>query len=66
MPMLSGFAEFIMRTGSALFLPDLIGYRGIFWAEALAWSGAVVILVVSYYARFNRLCARAQENLFPH
>ena len=49
MPMLSGFAEFIMRTGSALLLPALIGYSGIFWAEVLAWLGADFFLIPGYY-----------------
>ena len=45
LPMLSGVAEFIMRTLSALFLPLLVGQTGIFYAEILAWIGADVILV---------------------
>lgn len=61
MPMLSGFAEFIMRTGAAMLLPGLIGHSGVFWAEVLAWAGAVVILVTSYYTRFDKLCARAAQ-----
>ncbi len=48
-PLLSGFAEFIMRTGSALLLPTVIGYAGVFWAEVLAWVGAVCFLIPGYY-----------------
>jgi len=48
-PLLSGFAEFFMRTGSALFLPAVIGYAGVFWAEVLAWLGAVFFLIPGYY-----------------
>lgn len=54
MPMLSGIAEFVMRTGSAILLPGLIGYRGLFWAEVLAWIGADVILVSSYIATVRK------------
>lgn len=53
-PMLSGFAEFLMRTGSALLLPSLIGYSGIFWAEVLAWLGADCLLIPGYYAVLRR------------
>jgi len=53
MPMVSGIAEFVMRTGSALLLPALIGYQGVFWAEVLAWLGADFILVPSYYAAYR-------------
>ena len=59
MPMVSGFAEFIMRTGAAMLLPSVVGYRGLFWAEVLAWAGAVIILLISYYTRFDKLCTRA-------
>ena len=55
MPMVSGLAEFAMRTGAALLLPALIGYWGVFYAEVLAWTGADVILLVGYYWRFGRL-----------
>jgi putative MATE family efflux protein len=55
MPMASGFAEFVMRTGSALLLPALIGYQGVFWAEVLAWLGADCILVTSYYVQMHRM-----------
>lgn len=49
LPMVSGVAEFIMRTGGVLLLPALIGENGIFIAEVSAWAGAVVILLPSYF-----------------
>lgn len=48
LPMLSGFAEFFMRTGAALLLPRLMGQEGIFYAEISAWAGADVILFFSF------------------
>ena len=48
-PMLSGIMEFIMRTTAVMLLPRFVGERGVFYAEVLAWAGAVVILVTSYY-----------------
>ena len=53
LPMLSGVAEFIMRTLSALLLPLLVGQTGIFYAEILAWIGADVILVTSYFVKIR-------------
>lgn len=53
LPMLSGVAEFIMRTLSALLLPVLLGSNGIFYAEILAWIGADVILVASYFVKIR-------------
>ena len=49
LPMVSGVAEFIMRTTAALYLPRVIGESGIFYAEPAAWLGADVILVASYF-----------------
>lgn len=48
-PMLSGVMEFFVRVGVALLLPKFIGQNGIFYAEIAAWTGATVLLVVSYY-----------------
>ena len=55
MPMLSGLLEFVMRTAAAFLLPGLIAYRGVFWAEILAWLGADLVLVPSYYLLSARL-----------
>lgn len=49
LPMVSGIAEFVMRTVSAILLPMLMGETGIFYAEIMAWIGADVILVSSYF-----------------
>lgn len=49
LPMTSGIAEFVMRTGAALLLPMLVGEAGIFYAEVLAWAGADLILIPSYF-----------------
>lgn len=49
LPMVSGVAEFIMRTGAALLLPLAFGENGILYAEVLAWIGADLILIPSYF-----------------
>ena len=55
LPMISGIAEFIMRTGGVLILPALLGENGIFIAEVLAWLGADLILVPSYFITLKRI-----------
>ena len=65
MPLLSGMAEFVMRTGAALMLPAIIGYSGVFWAEVLAWLGADCFLIPGYYwalhkARGSASCTSAR------
>ncbi|MCM1118406.1 MAG: MATE family efflux transporter [bacterium] len=62
LPMASGIAEFVMRTGAALTLPSLLGPEGIFYAEILAWAGADLILVTAYYARIHALTRRLADN----
>ena len=55
LPMLSGLAEFCMRTSIVLLLPGLIGETGIFLAEVSSWAGADVILIPSYLIMVKRL-----------
>lgn len=55
MPLFSGIAEFVMRTGVALLLPLLIGADGILYAESSAWIGADAILITAYYYRMSKL-----------
>ena len=53
-PMVSGIVEFIMRVGAAIVLPMFVGSDGIFYAEISAWTGAAVLLMVSYYVYMRR------------
>lgn len=55
LPMVSGIAEFIMRTGGVLLLPAILGENGIFIAEVSAWLGADLILVPSYFYILRRI-----------
>ena len=55
LPMMSGVAEFVMRTLSVIFLPRLMGETGIFFAEIAAWIGADVVLVISYFTQIKKL-----------
>ena len=55
--MLSGVMEFFIRVGVALLLPKLVGQNGIFYAEIAAWTGATVLLVVSYYISIRKFKA---------
>lgn len=55
LPLFSGIAEFVMRTGGVLLLPALMGENGIFVAKIPAWFGADLILVPSYFITFKRI-----------
>lgn len=55
LPMVSGIAEFIMRAATAILLPMIIGETGIFYAEIMAWAGADLILICSYFAVMKKM-----------
>ncbi|MBR2131674.1 MAG: MATE family efflux transporter [Oscillospiraceae bacterium] len=55
LPMVSGVAEFVMRTGGVLLLPPLLHETGIFVSEVLAWLGADLILIPSYFITLSRI-----------
>lgn len=54
-PMISGVIELFMRIGSVLLLPMIVGQYGVYWAEVIAWLGAEILLMVTYYKRLKRL-----------
>ena len=55
LPMVSGLAEFVMRTGGVLLLPIFLSQNGIFIAEVLAWAGADLILIPSYFITMKKI-----------
>ena len=65
LPMVSGIAEFVMRTGCVLLLPGLVGEEGIFVAEVLAWAGADVILIPSYFITMAKITKQIYSQKTP-
>ncbi len=66
LPLVSGIAEFVMRAVTAILLPMLIGETGIFYAEIMAWTGAAVILVISYFAVIRKVERVLKEETGSH
>jgi Na+-driven multidrug efflux pump len=60
LPMVSAFAELVMRIASALILARVIGETGLFIAEVAAWGGAVIVLVFSYFYTIRRIERKAE------
>ncbi len=61
-PMLSGFAELLLRIACVLLLPPLLGRWGVYTADAVGWVGAAALLTAVYHARkakAGRLSQRA-------
>ena len=55
LPMVSAFAELIMRVVSALLLARIIGETGLFIAEVAAWAGALIVLIFSYIYTISKI-----------
>ncbi|MBE5906740.1 MAG: MATE family efflux transporter [Lachnospiraceae bacterium] len=55
LPMASGISECFMRIGVALLSPLLVGEAGIYYAEVIAWMGAMLVLVPSYFVLRKQL-----------
>ncbi len=64
LPMVSGIAEFLMRAVTAVLLPLAVGETGIFYAEILAWAGADLILIPSYFVMLRRIASHTPDS-FP-
>jgi Na+-driven multidrug efflux pump len=58
-PFLSAVMETVLRVAVVHTLPALLGQRGIFLAEPLAWLSADIILLPAYFLRMNRLRKRS-------
>lgn len=54
-PMCSGIAELIMRVSSAFLIPTYFGEMNLFFAEPIAWAGAVAVLLTGYLCEMRRL-----------
>ena len=64
LPMLSGCAEFAMRTAAALLLPLAFGQDGIFYAEIAAWAGADLVLFFSFCYCMKKLASGDKRGNF--
>lgn len=55
MPMMAGVAELAMRAFVAFYLAGKLGYTGICLAGPIAWIGADVPLMVTYYWKMGKI-----------
>ena len=54
-PMISGIVELFMRVSAVLIFPAVMGRSGVYYVEIVAWIGATVILMSTYYYRIRKL-----------
>ncbi len=55
MPMMAGVAELVMRAFVAFYLADRLGYLGICLAGPIAWIGADIPLMLTYYIKMHKI-----------
>lgn len=60
-PMSSGFLELLFRIIATMYLPDLLGFDGVAYADAAAWISAVVLLVSGYYWKISKFKDSSNE-----
>ena len=60
-PMLSGILEMILRIGAISLLIGQWGFRATAFAEICAWSGALLMNLIS----FHRILGRESRKLLP-
>lgn len=62
-PMLSGIAEMILRTGAIILLTGVIGFRATAAAEVLAWVGALTINAAAFFVVYKREKNKYKRNI---
>lgn len=63
MPMISGLAEFAMRTFMAIVMTRFLGGVAVMWGEILAWIGADLVLVGALLHEFRKIKKLEQNQL---
>jgi len=48
-PLLSSFTELLTRIFAAIYLAKVMGYTGIFYASAISWTAAGILVTVGYF-----------------
>ncbi|MBQ8677819.1 MAG: MATE family efflux transporter [Alphaproteobacteria bacterium] len=54
-PLASGVFELIIRAFAAVYLANIIGYYGIFWAGPIAWVGGALVTSLGYWWTITHL-----------
>ena len=57
-PLAAGFAELFMRSFAAIWLAQVIGYKGLFYAGPIAWLGAGLVVTIGYWLTIRRFSSK--------
>ena len=60
MPLMAGIFELVSRVIVSFTLPKKIGYRGICLASPIAWTAAVIPLMIAYFIILRRMVKECQ------
>lgn len=48
-PLLGSCVELVLRSFAAIYLANIIGYKGVFYAAPIAWAGAAIVVMAGYF-----------------
>ena len=57
-PLAAGFTELLMRSFAAIWLAQVIGYKGLFYAGPIAWLGASLVVTIGYWLTIKRFSSK--------
>ena len=57
-PLAAGFTELLMRSFAAIWLAQVIGYKGLFYAGPIAWLGAGLVVTIGYWLTIKRFSSK--------
>ena len=63
-PLIAGVVELTMRSFAAIYLAKVMGYRGIFYASPIAWTSAMVVVMMGYVVAIRGIKAKKSVNYY--
>lgn len=63
-PLASSIIELIIRAYSAIYLANIIGYYGVFWAGPIAWIGGALVTLLGYFWIILHLNPKAIRQIY--
>jgi len=61
-PMMSGFAELVLRIVSVIFITQLLGDWGVLLSDPIGWPFAMALVMIAYFVVFNNVKKKVGED----
>lgn len=63
-PLIASIAELFIRSGAAIYLAKIMGYRGLFYASPVAWVGAMLVVTIGYVWVIRKIKIKKSKTYF--